>query len=197
VRRRRARGYTLVEVVLVMTVVAIVVAVARPLLGSSLGEAALSAAVEETVAAVQFAQSSAVNEGRDHRVAFSDSLGRVTLTKSWPDSASVTGLRDGFVAEVPGSSVETTGQVPVSHPLRHGDDYVVDFANEPRFRGVTLSSVALGTKDQVTFDARGSPSIGGSVRLSRGGRGVQLTIDPVTGRVSRLAVGPHGELINE
>ncbi|MGH2569705.1 MAG: GspH/FimT family pseudopilin [bacterium] len=182
--RRSPRGYSLIEVVLLMAVMAVVVAVGQPMLGSSLRHAALWASVEETVTAIQFAQSNAVNRGEDHRVTFDEDLDKVTLTRSSADSAQAASIRNGGLAQLGKSSVESTTYGPVPHPVKRGAAYILDFRKEARFRGADITDVAFGTKTQLTYDSRGVPEDGGTVRLSLGGRGVILTIDAVTGRVT-------------
>jgi type II secretory pathway pseudopilin PulG len=181
---RSPRGHTLIEVVLIMAVMAVLVAVGQPMLGSSLQHAALRASVDETVTAIQFAQSSAVNRGEDHRVTFDQDADRVTLTRSSADSAQTASIRNGLVATLGKTSVESTTFVPVPHPLKRGAAYILDFRKEARFRFADITEVAFGTKTQLTYDSRGVPEDGGTVRLSLGGRGVVLTVDAVTGRVT-------------
>ncbi len=190
------RGYSLVELVFTLALVGFVVAVGQPLLSSSLGEAALSAAVEETVAALQFAQSSAVGEGQSHRVTVNKTLDTLILTRTSPDSVGVESLSDELVSEIDEVRVKTLEYVAVAHPLRRGHDYVVDLT-DARFRGVSIATVDFGSKAQITFDDRGEPSRGGSIRIALGGRGVLLTVDEVTGRVSRASVSILEEPILE
>ena len=165
---RKPRGHTLIEVMLVMAVLAIVVAVGQPMLGSSLQHAALRASVDETVTAIQFAQSNAVNRGEDHRVTFDKDADTVTLTRSTADSAGTASIRNGGVVQLGKTSVESTTWVPVPHPLKRGAAYILDFRKEARFRGADITAVAFGTKTQLTYDSRGVPEDGGTVRLSLG-----------------------------
>jgi prepilin-type N-terminal cleavage/methylation domain-containing protein len=195
--RRSPRGYSLVEIVLVMLVMAITVAIGRPMLGSSLLDAALEAAVGETITAIQFAQSSAVGRGEDHRVAFDPNNDTVTLTRASTDSTQTAGIRNRLVGQLAGSSVESTTYVPVPHPFRRGSSYILDFRKDARFRRADIVDVDFGTKAQLTYDARGLPESGGTVRVSLGGRGVLLTVDAVTGRVTEATVPADTEPIIE
>ncbi|MDI1289674.1 MAG: GspH/FimT family pseudopilin [bacterium] len=51
--------------------------------------------------------------------------------------------------------------------------------------GTTLGAVNLGGDQQLIFDMYGAPDSGGTIVLISGGRTSTLTIDPLTGKVTR------------
>jgi Tfp pilus assembly protein FimT len=185
---RDIRGYSVVEIVLVLLVVAVVAAISQPLLSSSLQEAALSAAAGETVTALRFARMSAASQGRPCRVTFDLAADNFVVEQASPDSADLVGLKDDLVSEIAASKVEAIQYAVVQHPLKRGHGYQVNFGKDARFRGVDVTAVDFGPDDGITFDDRGRPSEGGSVRLGLGEVGVLLTVDVVTGRVTRTEV---------
>lgn len=194
--RTAESGVSLVEVLVLIAVLGVVAMVGRPLLSSSLGDASLNAAVEEIVIAVQYAQGAALGEGQDHRVSFDKTLDRFVVERAAPDSATRTLLRDDLVDKVGGGAVESTSWEPVGHPLKRGHVYRVDLT-DPRFRGANITVVNFATQSWIRFDDRGEPSSGGTVRVQLGRTGWSISVDELTGIVTRapLTVGEIQEVI--
>lgn len=195
-RQPAERGVSLVEILVLIAVLGVVAMMGRPLLSSSLGDASLTAAVEEIVIAIQYAQGAALGEGQDHRVSFDKTLDRFVVERAAPDSATRTLLRDDLVGEVMGGAVEATTWEAVRHPLKRGHEYRVDL-DEPRFRGADITVVNFAAQNWIRFDDWGEPSSGGTVRVQLGRRGWSVSVDEVTGIVTRapLTVGEIQEVI--
>ena len=58
----------------------------------------------------------------------------------------------------------------MAHPVKRGEAYRIVFGDEDRLTGVAITGAVFGPGGSVTFDAVGSPSDGGTVTLSLGGR---------------------------
>jgi len=67
-------------------------------------------------------------------------------------------------------------------------NYVVDFANDSRFNGVTIESASFGDDAEIVFDALGGPDTGGSVDLVFGDIRYRVTVAAMTGRVTVVPV---------
>ena len=60
----------------------------------------------------------------------------------------------------------------------------LEFCEEALFGGVDISAVDFNGNNDVTFDALGVPSNGGTVTLGFGNRQVAVAMDSLTGKVS-------------
>ncbi len=65
-----------------------------------------------------------------------------------------------------------------------GPNYIVDFANDRRFNGVTISAVDFGGSNTIEFDALGAPSTGGTIDLEAEDTAYRVTVAAITGRVT-------------
>ncbi|MHC4630263.1 MAG: hypothetical protein ACYS9C_03205, partial [Planctomycetota bacterium] len=79
----------------------------------------------------------------------------------------------------------------ISHPVKKGFDYVIDFRNDGRLDKVDIVDVDFDTTSEVKFDYLGSPYNGGGtplnngvISLQAGGTTKTVTVEPVTGFVS-------------
>jgi type II secretory pathway pseudopilin PulG len=172
-------GITLVEVVIVTLLLGIIAMLGMPTLISALEDARLNGATTETVTALEFAHSKAVNSGREIRVAFDVAADTI-------DVAQFTYTADllGGAATLPETDVENVNFVTMYHPLKPGDDYRINLASQPLFGGVNITAVDFGGNNYVTFDALGQPSNGGTTTLGFGSRQMVVTLDALTGKVT-------------
>lgn len=159
-----SKGFTLVEMLVVLAVMALIVAIVPPFLGGGQSKAELQTAARAIEAALRETRSLAIRQGRSQ--AF---------------------LVDAASGSYRGGDRDRTRHVPVgirlslfaaSDRLPGGDD-ASDTASESR-RDDAPSA--------IRFFADGS-STGGGVRLRQGGRSAEVAVDWLTGRVSLDGTG--------
>lgn len=153
------RGFTFVEILIVLLVLGVIAAVGLPALNSSVEDTRLASAVDEIVTAYDYAQMTATASGSSTRVTF-DSTRDLIVVQHYRSSADF-GL--GALAE---GAVETGAYVIMERPQRRGVDYSIDLDGESRFGGVQIVAADFGGAEAVTFDEFGTPSSGGSVTLA-------------------------------
>lgn len=163
---RRSGGFTMVELVLVITILGILAWVAFPKF-ETYYEIKLDAAARRVAADLRYAQNRSIGTRTVHGVLFEPSLGRFTVFAPTP-------------------ATPATDPADRAKPLR------VDFASNGEFRGVTLASASFGTTTGVTFDFFGVPldTAGaelvapGRVVLSYQGHVDTVEVSPNTGKVT-------------
>ena len=176
---RFSPGFTVVEAVLVTVILGIAAVVALPMLSSSLEEARLSAAASEVVAALEYAQLSAATSGQRTRVVVSYTLDTIYV-RQFKTSADLFNGGDALAAaDVEGGTWEY-----MEYPLRKGGDYVIDLKTQDRCKGVDVYWSDFNILLPVYFDTLGTPSKGGTVTLTLGGRQMVVTLDALTGKVT-------------
>ena len=152
---RNRVGFTLVELMVVIIILAIVAAVTVPGLSSGKDFQALSAA-RMLMADLQYAQDLAVTQQGDVTVTFDADADSYTLSNA---------------------------SGPLVHPMTKAD-YTVAFGAMHGFQSVRLAAVFGGTDSQVTFDVTGSPDQGGTITLLAGSHQYTLTVEEGTGLVN-------------
>ena len=167
--RREGRGFTLVEMMIVLVILGIAAAIAVPMM-SSASSMQIRAAGSMVAADLEYAKSMAVSRGQVYWVVF--------------DVANET------------YQIQDANDAVIEHPVKKGFDYVVDFANDGRLDRVVLDTVTLDpTGYRIGFDYLGSPySRGngstysnlnaGTITLEAGEFTKTVTVEPVTGFIS-------------
>lgn len=179
-RRPFRAGFSLVELLLVLLVMAVVVMTALPSVSSALRDSRLSAAAAEVVNALEFARMTALTSGRGTRVQIDERDEKIELKQQKIFAA----LFDGG-DQLGADEVEVTGYDLMSYPLERGAEYRFYLGDEDRFSGVDITmSDFSGPDKEVFFDALGTPSKGGSVRLALGGGQVVVKLDELSGTVT-------------
>ena len=172
-------GFTLVEVVIVTLLLGIIAMLGLPTLNSAMVDSRLSAAVEETVNALQYAQLTSMTSGRETRVVIGAPEDRIAV-RQYRTTADLFGGGDELVAgDVEGGVYEL-----MQYPLKKGTDYVIILPDESRFSGVDISASDFNVEAPVFFDTLGAPSKGGTVTLALGDRQMVVTLDALTGKVT-------------
>jgi len=79
----------------------------------------------------------------------------------------------------------------ISHPVKKGFDYVVDFKNDSRLNKVDIADADFDSTSKIEFDYLGSPwngagaqLISGVVSLQAGDITVIVRVEPVTGYIN-------------
>ena len=148
-------GFTLIELIVVVVILAIMAAVVIPYVTGTSSMKAQSAA-RLVMSDLEYAQDLAITSQSDITVTF-DTSGNFY-----------------------GVSNESG---PLNHPITK-KTYVVDFDTLAGLSGVSLTAASFGGGSSVTFDSLGAPSPDGSVNVSAGVSGYQVTVAPITGRVT-------------
>jgi Tfp pilus assembly protein FimT len=177
--RRRSAGFTLVEFMIVVMTLGVVALLALPMFGAALEEARLSGAASEIVTALEFAQLTALNSGRETRVTV-DHTADTILVEQFRNSVDLLGEQ----SELAASDVEGGGFAVMAHPVNRGTDYNISLANDARFNGVDISAAVFGSSNSVVFKTLGEPSDGGTVTLTSSSSQLVVTVDSLTGKVT-------------
>ncbi|MHC4132605.1 MAG: GspH/FimT family pseudopilin [Planctomycetota bacterium] len=150
-------GFSLIEILIVVGILMIAAMMVVPMM-SSADSFQLRSAANIVAADLEYAKSIAITRGENFKVIFEP------FTESY--------------------RIEDTAGNVVSHPVKKGFDYVMDFANEERLGRVKIDSVNFNSTNEVEFDCLGSPNQGGTVNLEADGEIVTVNVEPVTGFIS-------------
>jgi prepilin-type N-terminal cleavage/methylation domain-containing protein len=171
-RRVSGRGYTLLEVLVVVTVLGIAAALIVPSMGST-GILRVHTALRTMVADVTFAQADALAYQQRRAIMFDVPNNKYMLL------------------EVNGPVLDPSADI-MYDPARPGKRFEVSF-NDPRFAGAKLTTVDFEGGDTLIFDELGGPvrtptgeepSAGGRVVIEGQGRLFELDVEAYTGRLT-------------
>jgi prepilin-type N-terminal cleavage/methylation domain-containing protein len=164
-QRRTLRGFTLVEIIVVVVLLAIVSLTAIPVL-SSAADMQVRSAADKIAADLDYAKGLAITHQKTYTVVFAPSEEKYQVQDS-------------------------TGTI-LKHPLRNGD-FIEDFTKDRRVKKVNIVSTNL-SGNAVTFDYLGTPYAGtgtssplnaaGEITLQADSFTLVVKIEPVTGYVS-------------
>jgi hypothetical protein len=88
-----------------------------------------------------------------------------------------------FSVDADSYSIKKEGDTdPISHPVKKGFPYIIDFQNDSRLNKVNIVSTTF-SNDTVIFDILGSPDNGGTVSLQAGGTTMIVRVEPITGYI--------------
>jgi len=159
---------------IVVTIMGTAAAVVVPnmLQGGTLG---VQAGARTIIADIQFAQNEAMAQNSVRRVLFDTADNSYTVQLWDPDSGST----GAWVAE----HNQVIGGVGT-------ENFIVDFDDDSRFRGIQITSADFGGNAWVEFDDLGNPSSGGTVRVEFNQHKYDISLAPFTGRVTVALVEP-------
>jgi type II secretory pathway pseudopilin PulG len=164
----------------VLLILGVVSMLGLPALNEAIGDSRLSAAAEEVVNALEFAQLTAMYSGRNTRVVFRPTQDKMTVKQFEATADFFAGGNQLLDSQVEAGTFES-----MQYPLNKGMEYQIIFPDDTRFQGVDMTASAIGHDNEtVTFDALGVPSGGGTVTLALGGRQMVVTLDALTGKVT-------------
>jgi prepilin-type N-terminal cleavage/methylation domain-containing protein len=167
-KHKQKVGFTLVEILVVVVILAIAAAMAVPMFSGAAGFQTQSAA-NMIAADLEYAKSMAISHQQQYGVVFD------------PDADSY-------------QVVDCNGNV-IQHPVKAGFQYAVNFHGDSRLNSVDLASANFVGTDSVTtaqvkFNYLGSPYNGndkdlnsGSITVQGGGTTMTITVEPVTGYI--------------
>jgi prepilin-type N-terminal cleavage/methylation domain-containing protein len=184
--RARPRGYTLIELLIVVAVLGLAGAMLVPMLGDR-GDFDTQGAVRRLAADMMFAQSDALANQEHRRLVFIEDPDAEGQFLGW----CVIKVRESEL----GAEFDADTARYVNDPLAPaGEDgrFIVNLRTDGRFGDTVVASVELdGGASFITYDelggtvtSTGQPGSGGEIVL-RGGTSVyRVTIDGVTGKIS-------------
>ena len=162
-------AYTLVEILIVILVMAIAAAIVIPNIGSANDSQAIAAAAV-LQSDLDVARSMAMATQVPYSVVFS------------PDRQSYK-----VVANYGGGAYAST--LATGHPVDKGKLYEVCLSSLSGMSHVSVTTVAFGGQQYVTFLSLGQPNAGGSVVLTVGRITMTVSVEALTGIVSVTRVG--------
>jgi type II secretion system protein H len=172
-------GFTLIEIMIVLIIMGIVSMLGWPALNGAMGHSRLSAAAQEVVNAIEFAQFSAMTSGRKTQVVVAAPVERIAV-RQHTATADLFNGGDTLAA----TNVESKTYEFMQYPLNKGTNYLVNLLEDSRFTGVDIKTSSFNNATPVHFDRLGAPDKGGNVRLALGDREMVVTLDALTGKVT-------------
>jgi prepilin-type N-terminal cleavage/methylation domain-containing protein len=151
------RGFTMIEILIVMVIIAIVSLTAVPMM-SSASSIQIRSASSMIAADLEYAKSMAISRGQSYSVVFDQNAESYRIDD-----------QDGNV---------------IQHPVKKGFDYIVDFGSDSRLNRIDMTGASFNGSPSVEFDSMGSPDSGGTVSLQAGDTTVTITVEPITGYIS-------------
>lgn len=161
----RRGAFTLIELMIVVVIIFIAAMTAVPMM-SSAGSLQIRSAANMIAADLEYAKSMAISRGQYYSVVF-DTTNETYKVKNQAGSV-------------------------ISHPVKKGFNFVVNFRNDSRLNKVDIVSVNFNSTGEVKFDYLSSPYDGDMIAL--GSAGViticagtitkTISVEPVTGYIT-------------
>ena len=145
---RDERGFTLIELSVLMVVVGLLVWAALP--RSFASDVKLNTAARQLQSDIRYAQELAMIKGTHHQIRF------YAATNPNPTNR---------------YEIVTAAGQPVLHPLTRASSFVVDF-NSPPWTGLQLDSTLT-----LEFDSLGRPNAGQTISLNGGAKTITVTAE--------------------
>jgi len=175
--KRSLRGFTLVEILVVVTILGIAAAIVVPQMGSR-GDLKAAAAARMIMADLIYAQNRAIATQTKHYVTFSAG----TTPQTYRLVTSMTPLVD------------------VTHPITKASNYLITFGNNgtPGLSDISLGTINIEGKTTIAFDELGVPyyydsvantttaltvSGGSTIQVVSGTFTLTISVEPYTGEI--------------
>jgi len=155
--RNTSSGFTMVEIIIVVVIISIAAMMVIPMM-SSAASMQIRSAANMIAADLEYAKSMAISRGQNFSVVFDKAAESYRIEN-----------QDGDI---------------ISHPVKKGFDYVIDFRKDSRLNKVDIADVDFDSTGKVAFDCLGSPDNGGNITLQAGGTTMKIAVEPVTGFIS-------------
>lgn len=163
--RATSGGFTLIEILLVVVIIAIAAMIAVPMMGSA-SSVQIRSAANMIAADLEYAKSMAISRQKNYSVVFNTA-------------------NDYYEVHDPNGII--------GHPVKKGFDYKVDFNSDSRLNKVVIDNADFDSSNTITFDYLGSPYSGsgtlnplnsGEISLRAGDFTMTVSVEPVTGFIS-------------
>jgi prepilin-type N-terminal cleavage/methylation domain-containing protein len=180
------RGFTLVELVVVVAIIAVVSALALPATGRWLSHQRLKASARTVEAALANARGEAQRSGNIHVVFFRADVGGNPLLDTLGNAVPILVLDDGRPGAAGQNCVIDAGETTVTYELDSGIAFGATQAPAPAPSDPGVGDFASGiTFTPLPFDAACATgpvgSGGGAVYLSDGNRDLAVVLTPLGG----------------
>ena len=164
--RRNKRGYTLIEVLIVVTIMGLAAAIIVPnmMQGGTLG---VQAGARMIIADLLFAQNEAMAQQSTRRIVFDTTTNSYRVEKY--DSSATAWVLEFNPSKGMGDNQQ---------------NYEVSFDDDGRFNGIEIVSADFNGSSTLEFDDTGNPSSGGTIQLRFEEHEYEITVAPFTGRVT-------------
>jgi prepilin-type N-terminal cleavage/methylation domain-containing protein len=158
-------GFTLVEILVVVVILAIAAAMAVPMFSGAAGFQTQSAA-NMIAADLEYAKSMAISRQQQYGIMFD------------PDADSY--------------QVVDCNEAVIQNPVKAGFQYIVNFHGDSRTSSVDLTVANFNGGSKIFFNYLGSPCItkdgatpldSGTITVQGGGTTMTITVEPVTGYI--------------
>ena len=166
-RAKVARGFTLLELIVTLAVLAIAAAVVAPALGRSTDTLRARAEVAGFAATLRHAREQAISQQRTHRVVVDAKARRIVIERVGESRERPLAKDDRGRGKDDSTEVETKTEASQAKAL--APNLIIEAA----------------TTSEVLFDARGFAS-GGDFKVSSAGVAYRVTVDRLTGRVQSV-----------
>jgi type II secretion system protein H len=167
-----ARGFTLLELIVTLSVLALAVALVTPAIGRGTDALRARAEVAGFAAVLRHARELAIATQRPHRVVIDPGAHRMAIVAPPAPGAAADTPLAADRSPSPDTRAPTDTGTPADREVRETR------ALSPR---LTVESIT-GPELDVVFDGRGFAS-GGDFRITSGGLVYRVTVDRLTGRV--------------
>jgi len=157
-------AFTLVELLMVITVLIIAAAIVIPNIGSAAGAQAMSAA-RVLACDLELARDLALKTQRPHTVLFSSDEQSYKVVADYGDES-------------------YTAADAIDHPVVAGRTFEVTLAERNGMGEVSVVAVSFGGDACVTFSELGEPSSAGSITVQAGETQMEVAVAGLTGSVS-------------
>ncbi|MCX5708527.1 MAG: MerR family transcriptional regulator [Candidatus Omnitrophica bacterium] len=135
------KGFTLIELVMVMVIIAILAAVAIPRF-DSFYSIKLSGAMKKAMSDIRYVQQVAVSRHTNTRVTFNKTSDIYTAEEEFP--------------------VGNNAWISIKSPFTRGD-LTVNYATDPQYKGINITDANFNSSNILQFKWQGEPASGGRV----------------------------------
>lgn len=159
-RGRYVAGYTLVEVLVVVLIVATLAAAALPALAATLENMKATALAREIATDMRYAQALAVKTGVRHRVSFW-APGQAYAVRRW----------------------ESGDWALCTHPVTK-KEWRVELDGHSRYAGLSMKTSSFGAGEYLYWNPSGAPDDGGYVTFTLGRTTCTVRVAPLSGKIT-------------
>jgi prepilin-type N-terminal cleavage/methylation domain-containing protein len=164
-KHKQKVGFTLVEILVVVVILAIAAAMAVPMFSGAAGFQTQSAA-NMIAADLEYAKSMAISHQQQYGIIFDTGAGAYQVVDQY--------------------------EAVIQNPVKAGFQYTVNFHGDSRLNQVDLTAANFNGGSKIFFNYLGSPCTtkdgatamnSGTITVQGGGTTITITVEPVTGYI--------------